>query len=147
MSDFDRAAQLEYILDHFQNPRNSGRMPDADVSLQGGHPGCSDLVTIYLKIRGGKIEDISFEGQGCTISQAATSMVTEYVQDMPVEQVREMDYQFLVDSLGEEAVKTRPRCATLGLDTLKATLEEYRKKQVRGELDLLSETSQKPQTG
>ena len=68
-----------------------------------------------------------------TISQAAASMLTEHVQGMSLDQVREMDYQFLVDELGEEPVKTRPRCATLGLDTLKATLEEYRKKQVRGE--------------
>ena len=133
MSDLDRAALLENILDHYQNPRNSGPMPDADVHLQGGHPGCSDVVTVYLKVRDGKIQDISYEGQGCTISQAATSMLTEHVKGMPVEQVREMDYQFLIDELGEEPVKTRPRCATLGLDTLKATLEEYRRKQLRGE--------------
>jgi nitrogen fixation NifU-like protein len=133
VSDADRAAQLEYILDHYQNPRNHGAMPDADVHLEGGHPGCSDVVTIYLKIRGEKIEGISFEGQGCTISQAAASILTEHVQGLPVSQVSEMDYQFLVDELGEELVKTRPRCATLGLDTLKATLEEYRRQQIRGE--------------
>ncbi len=134
MSDFDRGEQLEYILDHYQNPRNFGAMPDADVHLQGGHSGCSDVVTIYLKVRDGKIQDISYEGKGCTISQAAASMLTEHVQGMPLEQVRDMDYQFLIDELGEEPVKTRPRCATLGLDTLKATVEEYRKKQVRGEV-------------
>ncbi len=133
MSDLDREGQLEYILDHFQNPRNHGAMPDADVHLEGGQPGCSDVVTIYLKVRDGKVQDISFEGQGCTISQAAASILTEHVQGMPVEQVQGMDYQFLVDELGEEVVKTRPRCATLGLDTVKATLEEYRKKQMRGE--------------
>jgi nitrogen fixation protein NifU and related proteins len=134
VSDVDRAAQLEYILDHYQNPRNYGPLADADVHLEGGHPGCSDVVTIYLQIRDGAIQAISFEGQGCTISQAAASMLTEHVQGMPVAQATKMDYQFLIEELGEELVKTRPRCATLGLDTLKATLEEYRRKQIRGEI-------------
>ena len=69
MSDFDRAAQLEYILDHYQNPRNSGAMPDADVHLEGGNSGCSDVVTMYLKMDGDRIGRISFEGSGCTIAR------------------------------------------------------------------------------
>ncbi len=134
MSADDRAAQLEYILDHYQNPRNHGPLADADAHREGGNPGCGDRVTIYLKVRDGKIQAISFEGQGCTISQAAASILTEHALGLPVEQAREMDYEFLIDELGDEVVKTRPRCATLGLDTLKATLEEYRKKQMRGEI-------------
>ena len=134
MSDFDRAAQLEYILDHYQNPRNSGAMPDADVHLEGGHSGCSDVVTMYLKMDGDRIGKISFVGSGCTISQAAASIVTEHVQGKTVSEIEAMDYQVLSDEIGDELVKTRPRCATLGLDTLKATLQEYRKKQLRGEV-------------
>ncbi len=130
----DRTAQIEYILDHYQNPRNHGAMADADVHREGGNPGCGDLVTIYLKVADGVIQAISFEGQGCTISQAAASILTEHAKGLPVEAARELDYEFLVDELGEEAVKMRPRCATLGLDTLKATLEEYRKMQIRGEV-------------
>lgn len=133
MTDFDRAARLEYLLDHYQNPRNSGPMPGADVTQAGGNPGCGDVVTIHLKIGQGKIEAVSFEGEGCTISQAAASILTERVQGMPVEEARELDYQFLGDELGDELVKMRPRCSTLGLDTLKAALEEYRRKQARGE--------------
>ena len=134
MSDFDRAAQLEYILDHYQNPRNSGAMPDADVHLEGGHSGCSDVVTMYLKMDGDRIGKISFEGSGCTISQAAASIVTEHALGKTVSEIEAMDYQVLSDEIGDELVKTRPRCATLGLDTLKATLREYRKKQLRGEV-------------
>lgn len=132
MSDFDRAARLEYLLDHYQNPRNYGALPDADVHLEGGHPGCSDVVTIYLKLRDGRVQDISFEGQGCTISQAATSILTEHVKGMPLDEVRQVSHEFLTDELGEEVLQTRPRCATLGLDTLRATLEEYRRQQMQG---------------
>jgi len=134
MSDFDRAAQLEYILDHYQNPRNHGAMPDADIHLEGGQPGCSDLVTMYLKMDGERIDRISFEGSGCTISQAAASILTEHVQGKTIAEIEELDYQLISDEIGDELVKTRPRCATLGLDVLKATVQAYRRKQLRGEV-------------
>jgi nitrogen fixation protein NifU and related proteins len=130
----DRAAQLEFILDHYQNPRNHGALPDADAHVEGGNPGCGDRVTIFLKVRDGKIDQISFEGEGCTISQAAASLLTEHAQGLTTAEAQDLDYSFLVDELGEEVVKMRPRCATLGLDTLKAALEEYRRRQVRGEV-------------
>jgi nitrogen fixation NifU-like protein len=131
MSVEDRAAQLELVLDHYHNPRNHGEMPGADVHLQGGHSGCSDIVTMYLKFNGDRIQSVSFTGEGCTISQAAASMVTEMVQGLTAEQVEELDYHALIDYLGEELVKTRPRCATLGMDTVKAAIKEYRAKKIR----------------
>ncbi len=74
----DRQAQIDFILDHYENPRHYGALPAASVVQKGGNPGCGDIVTFYLKVDGdGRIEDISFEGEGCTISQAASSIVTE----------------------------------------------------------------------
>jgi nitrogen fixation protein NifU and related proteins len=128
----DRDSQIEYLLEHYQNPRNHGEMPDADVHLKGGHEGCADVVTVYLKLNGDKIEKISFTGEGCTISQAATSILTEEVQGLSTEEVQNLDYSTISELIGEELVKTRPRCATLGLDTLKAALQEYRKQQILG---------------
>lgn len=130
MSDLDRAAQLEYILDHYQNPRNHGEMANADVHFQGGLPGCSDLVTLYLKFDNGRIADVSFVGEGCTISQASASMLTEEVKGMTVEQALKLDHKFISELIGEEIVRTRPRCATLSLDTLRAAINEYRRKQI-----------------
>src|SRR5512142_913886 len=75
--DMESAEILELILDHYQNPRNYGEMEDADVSLQGGNPGCGDIITVYLKFNGDKLESISYTGQGCTISQATASLLTE----------------------------------------------------------------------
>lgn len=124
----DRSEQYEFILDHYQNPRNRGEMPDADVHVQGGLPGCSDLVTIYLKFDGERISDISFVGEGCTISQASASALTEEVKGMTAEEVRQLDFQFMSDLMGEEIVQTRPRCATVSLDTLKAAIAEHRRK-------------------
>ena len=76
----DRQSQIEFILDHYENPRNHGKLEDADVVSDGGNPGCGDIVTIYLKVDDQqRVEQVTFEGQGCTISQAAASLVTEMV--------------------------------------------------------------------
>jgi len=124
----DRTEALEYILDHYQNPRNYGEMEGADVSLQGGNPGCGDIVHVYLKFNGDQLEEISYTGEGCTISQAATSMLTEIVQGYTIDQIENMDFEVVVDLLSDELVKTRPKCSTLGLDTIKIATKQYRQK-------------------
>ncbi|HEX2979691.1 MAG TPA: iron-sulfur cluster assembly scaffold protein [Anaerolineaceae bacterium] len=131
MSDLDRASQMEFILDHYQNPRNHGELPDADASVQGGLPGCSDVITIYLKVEDDKITDIRFTGEGCTISQASASALTEEVKGMPISAVDQLDHGVMSDLLGEEVVRVRPRCATLSLDTLRAAVYEYRKNRLQ----------------
>jgi nitrogen fixation protein NifU and related proteins len=132
LNDFDRSAQLEFIMDHYQNPRNHGEMPDADVHLEGGLPGCSDLITMYLKFDGDRIQDISFVGVGCTISQASASALTEQVKGMSIAEVNQLNHESISDMLGEEVVQTRPRCATLSLDTLRAAIAEHRRVQIQG---------------
>jgi nitrogen fixation protein NifU and related proteins len=125
----DRSEALEFILDHYQNPRNYGEMPSADISLQGGNPGCGDIVTLFLKFNGDTLEEISYTGQGCTISQAATSMLTEIARGYTIEQIENLDYKLIEDLLSAELVKTRPKCSTLGLDTLKFATQRYRQEQ------------------
>lgn len=124
----DRSTQIEFLLDHYHNPRNFGKPDQADVEMQGGQPGCSDLVTVYLKLSpdGQHLEDIHFTGEGCTISQAATSILTEELQGASISDIAQMDYHLISELLGEELVQVRPRCATLGLDTIKAALVKYR---------------------
>ena len=74
----DRQAYIENVLDHYQHPRNKHRMEDADVQLGGGNPGCGDLITMYLKIGDDdRISAVSFEGEGCTVSQAGGSIISE----------------------------------------------------------------------
>jgi len=126
----DRQSQIDFILDHYENPRNYGEMAEADVHVEGGNPGCGDLITIYIKVKDGRLAKVSYVGEGCTISQAAASMLTEMVQGKTIEELQELDHQVLVEVLGEESVNTRPRCATLGLDVLRAAVKEYRKKQL-----------------
>jgi nitrogen fixation NifU-like protein len=133
----DRQEAIEFLLDHYQNPRNHGSLDSADVTMPGGNPGCGDIVTIYLKVddAGDHIEHVSFEGAGCTISQAAASILTEMVEGKPLSEIDEMDFNDMIDQLGREIVSTRPRCATLALGTLKAAITKYRTDKVRAEID------------
>ncbi|MCC6012464.1 iron-sulfur cluster assembly scaffold protein [Candidatus Caldipriscus sp.] len=117
----DRQLFLDYILDHYHNPRRRGRIEDADVVLKGGNPGCGDVVIIYIKRYGEKLE-ISFEGEGCTVSQACASIVCEYANGKSAEEILKIDYKFLEENIGEEVLKTRFKCATLALDTLKEAI-------------------------
>jgi nitrogen fixation protein NifU and related proteins len=125
----DRQLQIQFLLDHYQRPRHRGALEDADVQIPGGNPGCGDVVTVYLKGSGDHehIEDVSYEGEGCTISMAATSMLLEQVheENLTMEQVLEMDYNEMIDKLGRQIVTSRPKCATLGLGTLKAAIRRY----------------------
>lgn len=128
----DRQAYIELLLDHYENPRNRGKLDDADVVLGGGNPGCGDVVTMYLKIDDQeRITAVRFEGEGCTISQAGASVVTELVQGRPLAEIEAMDLNAIIDELGRDVVVSRTRCATLGLGTVKGAIAEYRRRQER----------------
>jgi nitrogen fixation NifU-like protein len=125
----DRQLQIQILLDHYQRPRHRGALQDADVEMPGGNPGCGDVVTVYLKGAGDQqhIGDVSYEGEGCTISMAASSMLLEDVHrgNLTMDQVLEMDYNEMIEKLGRQIVASRPKCATLGLGTLKAAIRRY----------------------
>ena len=125
----DRQLQIQFLLDHYQRPRHRGILDDADVQMPGGNPGCGDVVTVYLKGAEDheRIEGISYEGEGCTISMAAASMLLEQVreEDLTMDQVLAMDYNEMIEKLGRQIVASRPKCATLGLGTLKAAIRRY----------------------
>ena len=125
----DRQLQIQRLLDHYQRPRHRGALEDADVVMPGGNPGCGDVVTVYLK--GAEdhehIAGVSYEGEGCTISMAASSMLLEQVVEgkLTMDEVLALDYNEMIEQLGRQIVASRPRCATLGLGTLKAAIRRY----------------------
>ena len=128
----DRSEYIEYILDHFQNPRNKGRMEDADVQLGGGNPGCGDLITMYLKVDDeDRIAAVSFEGEGCTISQAGGSIITEMIEGMTLAEVKALGTGTMKEEMGDDIVKSRVRCATLALGTAQAAIDELLTNRVR----------------
>ena len=129
----NREEYVEILLDYYENPRNRGALADGEIHASGGNPGCGDLVTMYAKLDStGHISQLAFEGEGCTISQAAASIVTEMAQGKSLAEVEEMNYEDLIDVLGREVVSVRPRCATLGLQILKNAARDYSRAKAAG---------------
>jgi len=123
----DRQEFIEFILDHYEHPHHHGEMENPDLVMKGGNPGCGDIVTMYLRLDEGEhITDISFEGEGCTISQAAASILTDKVLGKTLVEVTELSAEVVVDEMGQEVVMNRLRCATLALNTLKAAEKKHR---------------------
>jgi nitrogen fixation NifU-like protein len=140
-----RQEAIEFLVDHYQNPRNRGPLPEADVHMTGGNPGCADRVEMWAKISpDGRVEEVHFDGEGCTISMAAASYVTELVQGMTLDQVEELSYETLMDDLGREVVMARPTCATVGLGTLKKGLHELHMRRKAGVAGVAGDAAQRP---
>lgn len=134
--EMDREELMQLMLDHYENPRHYGAREDSDVVQKGGNPGCGDIITIYLKLDGdGIIRDVSFDGEGCIISQATTSMVTDIVLGKTAEEVENMNPEFITDLIGKDLALTRPRCATLGITTIKRAIQEWRKQKTIAEIE------------
>lgn len=121
----DRSEILELVLDHYHNPRNKEETPDASATWHGGVPGCGDVITAYLTIADNRVQRATFTGEGCTISQAAASLLSEQLVGQSVDAVAELNQAVIVEMLGQDLVQTRPRCATLGLDAFRAAAQEF----------------------
>lgn len=140
----DRQDYIDIILDHFENPRNKHRMEEASVQLGGGNPGCGDLISVYLKIdENERIQEASFEGEGCTISQAGGSIMMEVIEGMTLDELKALGKETMIEELGEDVVKSRVRCATLALGTAQAAADAYRRQQREG-ASRTSETELQP---
>jgi nitrogen fixation protein NifU and related proteins len=116
----DRQSSIDLILDHYENPRNKGVIEDAMLDAQRINPGCGDVVRITARLDDADcIEAIAFDGQGCTISQAAASIFTEMALGKPLADVLAMERSDLAKLMGEEIVIQRINCVTLALDALR----------------------------
>jgi nitrogen fixation NifU-like protein len=126
----DRDTRVAVLVDHARRPRHEGALPDADVHVPGGNPGCGDLVTVHVRAVPGeeRVDAMRFEGAGCTVSQAAASMLAELVnRERPsFTELEEFPYERMMELLGADIVGTRYRCATLALGTLKLAVRSIR---------------------
>lgn len=130
----------EIILDHYRSPRNHEPLPVASCSAEGANPLCGDTVTVEVNVEDGRIEGIAFNGAGCSISQASTSMMTEYVKGRTVAEAHEGAEAFQrmmttaevqkiegfddIDALlGVAKFPARVKCASLAWKTLEEALK------------------------
>jgi nitrogen fixation NifU-like protein len=126
MSEFDQLYR-EVILDHYKNPRNHGLLEPSDAHAEGQNPLCGDEVAVSVRLgEDDVIEEVGFDGRGCAISQAATSMLSDLVKGKTAAEVAAMPKEELLDELGIPLTPVRLKCAILGLGVLKLALHKAR---------------------
>lgn len=134
----------ELILDHYRAPRNKGKLDPADIDLHRDNPLCGDEIHLYAQIEDGKVSAISFEGKGCSISQASVSMMTEKLKGTKVPDAEAVANDFrqlmhgetpseerLGDLMALEGVQKYPvriKCALLGWNAFVDGLKAYQEK-------------------
>jgi nitrogen fixation NifU-like protein len=117
MDDFYR----ENILDHYRNPRNKGRLENPTHTHEEHNPLCGDVLRIDLYVNGeGTIQEVRFEGEGCAISQASASMLTEMIQGKTLGEAKQVSKDDILEALGIDIGPVRLKCALLSLKVLKA---------------------------
>jgi nitrogen fixation NifU-like protein len=122
MSEFEQLYR-EVILDHYKAPRNHGVLEPHDAIAEGQNPLCGDEVTVSIRFgEGDVVEDVGFEGRGCAISLAATSMLTDLVKGRTAQEISAMPKDELLEEIGIPLSPVRLKCALLGLGVLKVAL-------------------------
>jgi nitrogen fixation NifU-like protein len=135
------ALYQDMILDHNRSPRNYGRLENANRKVEGHNPLCGDQLTVWLRLEGGQIQDVAFEGSGCAISKASASLMTSAVKGKSRREAEDLFEQFrklVTGKLGQSEAETlgklsvfsgvseypvRVKCASLSWHALKAALD------------------------
>jgi nitrogen fixation NifU-like protein len=120
------ALYSDTILNHFRQPRNYGSVPDPDISCEDFNPLCGDRIRIELKVNGTIIEDVRFKGDGCAISIAAASLLTELISGSDLKYIEELSDEALLSRLASDISPSRIQCAVLALGALRTGLRNYR---------------------
>lgn len=117
----------EKVLEHFRNPRNVGRIEDADGVGKVGNPVCGDVMVMYLKIRDDRIEDAKFETFGCGAAIATSSMATELIKGKTVEEALRVTNRAVAEALGG-LPPHKMHCSVLAEEAIRAAIEDYQAK-------------------
>ena len=117
----------EKVKDHFFNPRNVGEISDADGVGTVGNPTCGDVMTMYIKVNNGVITDIKFKTYGCAAAIATSSITTEIVKGMNIQEAKNLTRDNVAEELGGLPT-IKLHCSNLAADALKEAIKDYEKK-------------------
>jgi nitrogen fixation NifU-like protein len=117
----DEHLYRENILEHYKRPRNFGRPEEFDLEFEDTNPFCGDEQHVFITLdENDRVASVAFEGKGCAISTAATSMLTEELEGKTKEELLRLPKEFVLDLLGIDISATRMKCALLGLKVVKS---------------------------
>jgi len=115
----------EKVMDHFNHPRNVGEIKDADGIGEVGNPVCGDIMKIYIKVKNNRISDCKFRTFGCGAAIATSSMITEMVKGMQVDDALEISNKAVAEALGG-LPPVKMHCSNLAADGLAKAIEDYK---------------------
>ena len=118
------ALYSDKVMDHFQNPRNVGKMDDADGIGEVGNAKCGDIMRMYIKVEDGVITDCKFNPFGCGSAIATSSMATELIKGKPVEEALELSNQAVVEAL-DGLPPQKIHCSVLAEEAVRAAVKDY----------------------
>ena len=118
----------EKVLDHFRSPRNVGEIEDADGVSSVGNPVCGDMMSIYIKVKDDKIDDIKFRTFGCGAAIATTSITTELAKGKTLDEAMTITRQDVADELGG-LPPVKMHCSNLAVNALHEAIKNYRGKE------------------
>ncbi len=118
---------MDNIIDLYKNPLNQGELVGASVTYRAYNPLCGDDITVDLLIQENAVMEVKHRGVGCAISQAAVSMLTEEIKGKSLEEVMALKKEDVIDMLGIELGPVRLKCALLGLESIHAAIQEFKK--------------------
>jgi len=117
----------EKVMDHFTNPRSVGEIENPDGEGTVGNPTCGDMMTIYIKVKDDKIDDIKFKTFGCGAAIATSSMITELAKGKTVDEAYTITRDDVAEAL-DGLPKVKMHCSNLAADALQAAIDNYRSK-------------------
>ncbi|MDP2919642.1 MAG: Fe-S cluster assembly scaffold protein NifU [Dehalococcoidia bacterium] len=121
------------VMEHFMNPRNVGEIENADGIGEEGNPVCGDMMTFYIKVKNGRLEDVKYKTFGCGAAIAVSSMVSEMAKGKTLKEALKITPKLVADEL-EGLPKNKFHCSNLGAQALQKAIEDYQKKQAGGKV-------------
>jgi nitrogen fixation protein NifU and related proteins len=117
----------EIVLDHFNHPRNTGVIEDADGMGEVGNPQCGDMMTFYIKVKDDTLEDVKFQTFGCVAAIAVSSMVSEMAKGKKLEEAKKITNKLVAETLGG-LPPNKMHCSNLGAEALTLAIKNYQDK-------------------
>lgn len=113
----------EKVMDHFDNPRNVGVLPDADGVGEVGNPVCGDIMKMYIKVKDNVITDVKFKTYGCTSAVASSSMATEMIKGHTIDEALKLSNKAVTEAL--DGLPQKIHCSVLAEEAVRAAVKDY----------------------
>ena len=121
----DDTIYSQILDDHYREPRNFGRMEDPDVQVTETNPTCGDTISLFIKVKDGNLEEISYVASGCLISVALASILSEKATGSSLKEIRAMTKNDVLKNLGLKLGPAREKCALISYDALMKAIDRY----------------------